>query len=355
MLNNLVNSNDLKRLARGIFTVRGLVSLGQAMERRDDRIEKAWEHTESPPSNWWDIAEVRNRWNLLVSGDAELGFAEYASAKHLAEMQDLTALSLGCGTGHNELDWARLGKFQKLEGIDVSWQRISAAQQAAVSENLDSILQFRTVDIHDLNIVDGSYDVILAIQAMHHFSPLRPLLTKVSRLLKPNGLLLVNEFVGPDRFQWTVRQMEAVNALLTILPPRLRIEWGGKKVKERVVRPSRLSMILSDPSESVESSHILPLLHELFDVVEVRNYGGTLLHMLLQGIAHNFKSDDPEAQRYLRLFFEAEDLMMQSGEIRSDFAVVVCRQRGKPDAQFPYCAELSSAEDIETVRSSLPR
>jgi SAM-dependent methyltransferase len=264
-----------------------------------------------------------------------LGFPEYASTKHLAEMQRLTALSIGCGTGHNELDWARLGRFQKLDGIDVSRQRIGVARQAAVSENLDSILHFRIGAIHDLKTAEESYDVILAIQAMHHFSPLRPLLERLSRLLKPKGLLFANEFVGPNRFQWTSRQMEGINGLLKLLPSRLRVEWGGKRIKERVVRPSRLSMILSDPSESVESSHILPLLHELFDVVEIRNYGGALLHMLLQGIAHNFRSDDAEAQRYLRLFFEAEDLMMQSGEIQSDFAVVVCRKREPKARSLP--------------------
>ena len=198
MLNNLVNSNDIKRMARGVLTVRGLGTLGRAIERRDHRIEKAWEHTESPPSNWWDITEVRKRWNLLVSGDSEVGFPEYASAKHLAGMQDLTALSIGCGTGHNELDWARLGKFQKLEGIDVSRQRISAARKAAVSERLDSIPHFRIGDIHDLNYANESYDVILAIQAMHHFSPLRPLLENLSGLLKPNGLLFANEFCRPE-------------------------------------------------------------------------------------------------------------------------------------------------------------
>ncbi|GAG14624.1 unnamed protein product, partial [marine sediment metagenome] len=40
-----------------------------------------------------------------------------------------------------------------------------------------------------------------------------------------------------------------------------------------------------------------------------------------------FLTDDDETRRALRLCFEAEDLLLQSAELSSDFAVAVCRKR----------------------------
>jgi hypothetical protein len=86
-------------------------------------------------------------------------------------------------------------------------------------------------------------------------------------------------------------------------------------------------MLLLDPSEAVESSRILPLLDEIFEVVEVKEYGGTILALLLNGIAHNFSAQDTVAQQWLNICFTVEDLLLEAGEIQSDFAFVVCKKR----------------------------
>jgi hypothetical protein len=92
---------------------------------------------------------------------------------------------------------------------------------------------------------------------------------------------VLNEYIGPARFQWTARQLEAVNALRELLPPRYRVRWQDRGLKRRVHRPSRLSMMLYDPSEAVESDRIVPSLDKFFAVVERRDYGGTFsIHSL---------------------------------------------------------------------------
>ena len=85
-----------------------------------------------------------------------------------------------------------------------------------------------------------------------------------------------------------------------------------------------------DPSEAIESSAILPALDELFERVELRWMGGTLSHLVFAKIAQNFAADDPEARRCVDLVFEAEDLLMDAGEIGSDYVVGVWR---RPDSR----------------------
>ena len=37
---------------------------------------------------------------------------------------------------------------------------------------------------------------------------------RIESWLKPGGLFIVDEYIGPARFQWSARQMEAVEGML---------------------------------------------------------------------------------------------------------------------------------------------
>jgi hypothetical protein len=123
--------------------------------------------------------------------------------------------------------------------------------------------------------------------------------------------------------------MEAINGLLAVLPDHYKTLWNGRTMKKKVFRPSRLSMMLTDPSEAVESAGIEPLLRENFEVLEMKQYGGNLLHMLFNGIAHHFCSQDTKTKRWLDILFSVEDALLHNGELSSDFLVAVCQKRQK--------------------------
>ena len=325
MLDNFINIQDLRDLID-----RGPKAVGQAasrlLSRKQRRIEAAWARTDSPPTNWWDIPAVRARWNLLVSGNTDVDYHEYISQKWLKDRRLMRALSLGCGTGHNELAWARLGHFEYIDAHDLSEQRIRTAMAAARKNDLADKINYRVGDVFAIELQDEHYDVIMVEQSLHHFTPLKEILLRIRNFLKADGYFIVDEFVGPTRFQWTGRQLEAANGFLSLLPAKYKTLWGSDAVKRRITRPSRLHMLLSDPSEAVESDNIVRLLRQLFEVVELREYGGNILHLLFNGIAHNFLSDDAETRSYLEIAFKIEDLLLDSGDMRSDFIVAVCRK-----------------------------
>jgi SAM-dependent methyltransferase len=275
------------------------------------------------------VPAVRARWNERVSGDANLDARDYLARRHLAGRRQLRGLSLACGAGHHERAWARTGCFARLEGCDLSPARIERARALARDEGLGGVLAFEVGDALAIERPPGSVDVVIAEGSLHHLSPLAVLFERIAGWLPPDGWFFVHDFVGPTRMQWTDRQLEAINGLLAALPERFRRRYDGGSIKRSLVRPSRLAMRLGDPSEAIESSQILPLLRRSFEVVELRELGGSLLHMLLSEIAHNFVGDDPETRRALRLCFDAEDLLIASGELGHDFAVAACRRRGE--------------------------
>lgn len=327
MFNNLVNRHDLANLWRKIRGGQAGALLRRLGLSPQQKVQRSWAHTGGQPTNWWDIPAVNERWNRLISGDPHTDYQQYVTQRYLAERDALTALSLGCGTGHRELRWAEMGTFAALVAYDLSEPRIRFAKEQAQARGFGALIDYRAENIYQAALPPNHYDLALAEQSLHHFSPLAEILQRLHHTLKPGGYFVINEFVGPTRFQWTDRQLEIINGLLAAMPQRYRTRWNSDALKQRVFRPSRLSMMLHDPSEAIESARILPLLRQMFEVVEERAYGGTLLQMLLADISHHFLADDPEAQCFLALLFEWEDQLLASGEIQSDFVLAVCRKR----------------------------
>ncbi|MGE7432955.1 class I SAM-dependent methyltransferase [Kitasatospora sp. NPDC001175] len=324
MFNNLVNRHDVYRVGRKLR--RGQLDrlVSKVRIRGTERVVAHWSAVDPSLQEWWAIPAVVRRWNTFASGDPEIGFPEYVADRWLAGRSGLRALSLGCGTGGNEVIWARLGVFEHITGIDISPDRIAYATGRAKELGLDDVLGFRTADVRELLQAGEKYDIVLGLQSLHHFDRLDRTMDRIAGLLNPGGLLIVDEFVGPTKFQWTSGQLRAVDRLLAGLPPERRRLADGR-IKRRAVRPSLLSMRLDDPSEAVDAARLLPAIRNRYRVLEERPYGGTVLHVAFSGIAQNFRDGGEEEARLIERCFAAEDAVLPS--LGHDFVFMVCEPK----------------------------
>lgn len=326
MFNNWINIHDLAKLAEKVSQNGGFWLKTRLLAERRQRVASSWSHTTTPTGSVWEIPALRRRWNQLVTGNPDQDHVGYISRKHLKKRYRLIALSPGCGGGDNELNWARTGRFRRIDAFDLSPQRIQAAREKARIQKLNHIVRFSVGDITTVASRRERYDLILFEGALHHFTPVKRILSETSGMLKSDGLLVINEFVGPSRFQWTRCQLRVANALLALLPDFYRRKTNGR-IKKGIYRPGQLAMRLLDPSEAADSSSIMPCLKEMFEILEIKQKGGTILNLLFHGIAHHFQKPDETAQAFLELSFTAEDLLLRSKQIASDYVVAVCRPR----------------------------
>lgn len=327
MFGNLVNQYDFRTLMSKILKL-DFGFLRRITKCSRQRVQEHFNQTFKQQSGqWWDIPLVQERWNYLISGESTISHYEYVTQRYFLKRKSLYALSLGCGNGHRELNWAKTGVFKRIDAYDLSKSRIDYATDQAKKKGYAKTLNYRVGNIYEIEMQESFYDVVIVEHSLHHFTPLREVFLKIKKTMKDNGYFIVNEFVGPTRFQWTKKQLEIINGALSILPARYRIRATDASVRKKVCRPSLLRMILTDPSEAVESSQIMPLLKEYFELLEVRPYGGTILHPLLSGIAQNFFSDDYQTKLFLKLCFDIEDSLLRSKELESDFILAVCKKR----------------------------
>jgi SAM-dependent methyltransferase len=234
------------------------------------------------------------------------------------------SFDLGCGAAGTSMALYDEGAARVLEGIDVSPDRVAEAERQRLARGATG--GFRVGDVNRLALPESAYDLIFSVHSFHHFLELERILDQVIRALTPRGLFVLEEYVGPTRFQWSDRQMALVRELLSLVPPRYRtFRWGA--VKDGEGRPSVQEVVAVSPFESIRSADIVPLFERRFEMVEVRRLGGTLQHLLYNGIAHNFATSDPEATRIVRAVCEVEDALVDGGLLPSDFMLLVGRRR----------------------------
>jgi 2-polyprenyl-3-methyl-5-hydroxy-6-metoxy-1,4-benzoquinol methylase len=322
VLRNLVNRHDAVWLYCEIRQGQWRRIGERVSSRGRSRVLARWSDTgpSGDHADWLSVPAIWRRWGTLANGTTS--FPEHVANTWLAGQPPLQAISLGCGTGEKEIEWARLGVFEHLTGIDISPARIERAQQLAKEAGLDDVLSFRVADIRDVGNGDEQFDVVLALESLHHLSRLQRTLASIATLLGPNGLLIVDDYVGPSRRQCTRAQMRVGDDLLAELLPRWREQANGR-IKRRVVKPSLLSMWLDDPSEAAESRKLLSALRRNFTIVEEHSRG-RVLHLALHGVAHNFLGDDPATRRVVERCLAVEE---DAAHLGPDFVFAVCRPR----------------------------
>jgi len=258
-------------------------------------------------SNYWIIPRIRERWNLIISGDGSVSYEDYLVGKYLNGEKDLNLLSLGSGICSHEMIFAKHQCFESVKCVDFSEKILEKAEQNALVLGLKNMV-FESADVSSICITPNSYDVILFHSSLHHFNNIPILLEKVRAGLKSNGLLVINEYVGPNRLQINENQINEINRLLkNEIPKDYRKRFLTNTFKNRISGSGVLRMIITDPSEAVQSSMIIPTIRGFFDVVEEKNLGGDLLMWLFKDISHHFIDDSSETNLILSKVFQAEN------------------------------------------------
>lgn len=279
--------------------------------------------------SWFDSPMISRYINRSVSGDSHRDWLDYVKEVYFPKP---AALGLNVGCGHGELERLILqrGLARRMDGFDISPKAVELAQEQTTHKGLDHRLRYFIADANFLEKVkfENQYDLILASMSLHHFARLEKCLDSLSTQLKPGGYFIANEFVGPNRFQWTDTQLDIVNRLLACLPSKLRHNLRSPEhPKHTVTRPSLDYMHSHSPFEAVCSERIIPALRERFEIVEQNNYGGTILHLLFESIMGNFNEEtNREHAVIIRFAIECETLLLDAEVLPHDHALLICRK-----------------------------
>lgn len=235
-------------------------------------------------------------------------------------------LSIGCGDGSLERHAIKLHICSEIDACDISPVSIEKATQLAEKDHLSDSIHYFVCDMNTYVLESHKYDIIFCGSSLHHIKNLEHAIAQIKDALKPDGLLILNEFVGPSQFQWTDKQLKIMNELLDIIPMRLRVDTTTGNLKTTISRPSLDHMNKNDPSEAIRSQEINHLIEQNFTVIDRIDFGGTLLHMLLHSIVDNFNASNDDDIAILRLLGYIEQILIEESVITSDFAFIIAKK-----------------------------
>jgi SAM-dependent methyltransferase len=242
------------------------------------------EHHTDVSATWMAHPLVRAMINRCVSGDPHV-WPITALRGWLGERAPLgECLSIGCGAGGLERALISEGVASHVVGIDMAENAIAEATRLAAGLPIE----YSVVDAREyLRAHEQSFDAIFFHQSLHHFDALDELMELVERSLRPNGLLYLDEYVGPSRDDWPIWRLIAPNVAYRLLPRRVR--------RPHIIRAP---INREDPTEAIHSGEIMRAVERRFRIIDRRDYGGNLLAVIYPNLQN---PDDASIARLIAL------------------------------------------------------
>ena len=222
------------------------------------------------------------------------------------------------------------GHARHITAYEMSGTAIEAARERVRDKEYGPRLDLRSGDVLEERLPSGAFDVVFVQAAIHHFDRIEEMFQLMHRVLKPGGLLMYDEYIGPDHHIYQPEVMAVLDAINACLDPRYRWNVLTNETRESIPPPSLEFMLQHDPSEGVHASRILPLTYQYFDVIHRGDYGGTIMRPFFTGILPNFDWDDPKDQTVGRLIVLLDQLLTRHGVLPHYHANVVARRRKLP-------------------------
>lgn len=281
-----------------------------------------------------------------------------------------SVLSLCCGFGHVERNLVKkLGTIKECLGIDLAEGALAVARQRAHDEGVTSI-KYSVADLNNYDWAKKKYDLVIANGALHHINNLEEAFAGIRDCLKPGGILIACEYVGPSYQDHSNRQLEIINAVSFLVPSELRARKGRVVINEKIFRllssaysavnqkekaewpkwkkfvarvgriflrenknkfnfgvvhiSPKNHLLRVDPSECVRSAELIAVAKGYFPKLEVRPFGGGILqHALDIGFYNSFDSSNSKHVSAFEAICQLEKHFMNTGEVGIENAFLI--------------------------------
>lgn len=121
-----------------------------------------------------------NNYNVLLE--------QPAMAALLPDLKEKAVLDLGCGYGHNCMDFVRRGA-SRVVGADLSEKMLAVAKK----QNSHEKIAYYNMDMTELDALGQGFDLVYSSLAFHYVEHFAPFVQKIYNALSPGGMLLFSQ------------------------------------------------------------------------------------------------------------------------------------------------------------------
>lgn len=308
-----------------------LVAAFEEIRDRDKlaKTKKTWNdfHTENAAIRrkyWWDSPVILGHCQRLVTGDPNMNIYRFLKREFGGRILE-NGLSICSGSAEFERGLLDNGICTAVDAYEIAEERVREGERVAHERNY--AIRFHAEDVNKAVFRENDYDIFFSWSALHHIENLEGVCKNARNALKDGGLIVVQEYIGPNQFQWTERQVDLANSILETLPERLRISSVTGQGIGRIERPTVGQMNSNDPSEAIRSKEIIPVLKRFFAVKMIRYFGGPIFNPLFNEIIGNFDHDDDGDVALIKMILLLEEVLIQEKILDDDYAVIIAEKK----------------------------
>ncbi|MHC1680074.1 MAG: class I SAM-dependent methyltransferase [Methanomassiliicoccales archaeon] len=145
------------------------------------------------------------------------------------------ALDIATGTGHVAMHLSTLTKT--VIGLDLTRRMLELAREEAYKRSLTNVNWVRG-DVRALPFPDRSFDAVTCRRAPHHFPDVHGAIREMARVLKDDGVLVIDDRSVPDD-----AEVDSCMNHLDLLHDRSHVREYGRKEWEAMLRKAGLTSI----------------------------------------------------------------------------------------------------------------
>lgn len=299
------------------------------------RIRDHWEahdherHHRPDRVNWWQSRMIREHINRIVCGEPHPAASGglMRRAQQLLDGRTLkTGVSVGSAAGLKEMRLIQHGIVERFVLYELSTERVHRGRRNAERRGLEERVTFRNEDPFDTEL-DEQFDLVHWNNSLHHMLDVDAAVKWSLAVLKPGGLFLMDDYVGPNRFQWADSTLQLANAVRESLPEKYFAnpfnEHRDRPLSRTVRRPNPRKLAKEDPSEAARSEQILPSVQKHFPSAEIIPTGGVIYQLALNHIIHNFDEGDEDDRTLLSALLVLDEHATRGPSVGTHYAVAV--------------------------------
>lgn len=217
---------------------------------------------------WNDYSRVVEYMSENFSGDKTIYWMQHFREKYCHPKPKL-ALSFNCGNGWVERSIIDNGIAEKIIAFDISRDLL----QVAKKEKNDRSIEYFQADVNQIDFAADQFDLIINVAALHHTQFIDRFVRILCKTLKPGGLFVNFDYIGPHRNQYPVSQWNLIRKINQSLPENAR--------RSPLIYSHLPTMLSVDPTEAIHSELIIETVQQYFDLLERRDTGGGIAYEIL--------------------------------------------------------------------------
>ena len=317
-----------RKFIRAIRAIGGSILKRSYASRRQGELDRF-----SSIENVHDLPPILLYWseNYVVPMTAPFGFRNAIECfrTYIGRMCAARApstvfiLSVGSGDSATEIniaEWLRENSISnyQFECLDLNAEVLSRGRASAATKGLSERFSFAPFDVNSWK-PRRSYDIILAIQSLHHFVELELLFDKIRGALSPDGYFMSDDMIGRNGHQRWPEALKMVQRFWKELPEKYKYNHSLKRFEKEYENWD----CSTGGFEGIRAQDILPLLVERFHFEVFIGFGNIIDIFVDRGFGPNFDPANEDDRRFIDRVHALDQAEIESGRVKPTHMIAV--------------------------------